>query len=84
MALTNVICEMRGEQVPYKLLTSTAATDVGSGNPDEDADTQDNFDTTDRTSNPEQHFDLSANSIAPKNDAEPPEPLNIKDESVTL
>lgn len=56
MALTNVICEMRGEQVPYKLLTSgnNANPDVANGNPDEeDADTQDDF-LSSRTSNSEQ------------------------------
>lgn len=29
MALTNVICEMRGEQVPYKLLTTNSETEDG-------------------------------------------------------
>lgn len=62
MALTNVICEMRGEQVPYKLLTNTN-TAAGKEDEDEDVDTQDGFLSRD----PEQSFDLAEAAAANSN-----------------
>nr|CEI71554.1 Cs dimmed like protein [Cupiennius salei] len=78
MALTNVICEMRGEQVPYKLLTSTSG--AGSGNAEEDIDTQDGF--LSRTNDEEQDFDLEANNITQKDGADNLDHLNVSSEEL--
>lgn len=56
MALTNVICEMRGEQVPYKLLANASTTDAGNGDLDENASTQEDFLSS--TNTQEQDFDI--------------------------
>lgn len=62
MALTNVICEMRGEQVPYKLLTNSN-TAAGKEDEDEDIDTQDGYLSRDA----EQSFDLAEAAAANSN-----------------
>lgn len=59
MALTNVICEMRGEQVPYKLLANANTTDAGDGNLDENTSTHEDFLSS--TNTQEQDFDIEAN-----------------------
>ena len=82
MALTNVICEMRGEQVPYKLLTSNNNTDAGNGNLDENVSSQDDF--LSRTSTQEQDFDLAANDITQRNDGSINEHLNVKVDDVPV
>lgn len=79
MALTNVICDMRGEQLPYKLLANNGNSDVGNGNPDEDGDTQDFL-----TSVQEQHLALAASAIAHINAATTEEPINIKIDGVPV
>lgn len=79
MALTNVICEMRGEQIPYKLLTQ-AASEVVNGNHDVDGNTQDDFLSC--ANIPEQNFDLSANGIAQRNGSEETSGVNIPSEDL--
>lgn len=82
MALTNVICEMRGEQVPYKLLANASATDVGDGSLDENASTQDDF--LSRTSTQEQDFDIEENDVTQTNGVTTNEHPDIKVDDVPV
>ncbi|KFM72997.1 Protein dimmed, partial [Stegodyphus mimosarum] len=84
MALTNVICQMRGEQVPYKLPINSQAPDVGSSNP-MSPDTGDARDDFLSAAHQQQCFELAANNIAQRNGSEEDvDQLSINSEEIPV
>lgn len=82
MALTNVICEMRGEQVPYKLLANANTADAGDGNLDENTSAQEDFLSS--TNTQEQDFDIEANDVIQTNGVTTNELPEIKVDDVPI
>ncbi|GFX97171.1 protein dimmed [Trichonephila clavipes] len=73
MALTNVICEMRGETLPYKLLTSTGSSEVADNSVPMSADEHepgDDFLAGSNLHQQQQRLELTENGANLKNEDE--------------